>query len=559
MTSPLVPVPAPSRGALGLQAEVAAPLTVAGMLELPVLQRGRPEVLSGGDLHERTVRWVHTSEIYDIAPLLKGGEVLLTTGLGLVGAGPAALYEYAASLAERSVAAMVLELGRTFSRAPEELVDGAVATGLPLITLRGIVPFVEITETVHALLISGEVARLRLAQQVDTVMTAAVLGGGGLIAILREAAALAACPVRLYADDGHLVAASDGPAAIADIGGADGAFPRAAVELSSRPWGDLLVCGPPTMARRLIADRTATAVALELGRAGGSGGSSRRRAGALLLRNIFGRQYSSTDEIIGRAAALGISVRPGGRAWGICLAVDEAASARGADRPAPRTSPGEGPNQAAAVIAAAESLLGPVLATELDGSYLIATAAPIDDPRAMMGALADAVDAELSAGRAVAVTCGPPVADIPAIARSLRAAREASVLARRLHSEMRVLLATDLGVQRLLSRFATDPELAAFVDEQLGPLLDYDAAHGRDLVRTLDALLACGLSKAEAARRLHIRRQTLYQRLGTISDLLGGLDLDARERRTSIDLALVGWRLRTAGGANPAAGRAEPS
>lgn len=510
--------------------ESRRPLTVADMLALPVLQRGRPEVLAGSDVLSRTVRWVHTSEIYDIAPLLRGGEVLLTTGLGLVGASATALYDYAAGLAERSVAALVLELGRTFAKAPESLVAAAREAGLPLITLRGIVPFVEITEEVHALLISDEVALLRLAQHVDTVMTAAVLGGDGLASLLREAADLADCPAELYADDGHLVAASEPCPELTDEPVTD-----AAVSLATRRWGQVVLRGKPTVARTLVAERTASAVALELGRAGGgSARSSRRRAGALLLRDLFGRQFSSMDEVAGRAAALGISVRPGGSAWGICLAVEPS-----------------GPQAEAAVAEAAESLFGTALVTELDGSFLIATSAPVADPRAMMSTLADAVDATSGTGRATAVTCGPAAPDIAALARSLRVAREASVLARRLGSDMRVLLASDMGVQRLISRFATDPELAAFVEEQLGPLLDYDAAHGRELVRTLDVLLACGLSKAEAARRLHIRRQTLYQRLDTAASLLGGLDLEARERRTSLDLALVGWRLRTAGASAP--------
>lgn len=515
------------------------PLTVADLLALDVFCRGRPEVLSGGDLAHREVRWVHTSEIYEISPLLKGGEVLLTTGLGLVGAGPAELRGYATGLAQRSVAALVLELGRTFVTAPAALVAGAREAGLPLVTMRGIVPFVEITEAVHARLISGEVARLRLAQHVDAVTTAAVLSGAGLGAILRELATLADCAVRLYADDGHLVATSDaitGPRTGrgGDLADEHPEHPRAAVELLSRPWGQLVVCGPPTSARTLIAGRGAVAVALELGRAGGgSAGSTRRRAGALLLRDIFGRQYSSVDEITARAAALGLGIRPGERAVGICLSVEGAAAgSRGVS---------------AAIAEAAGATLGPALVGELGGSFLIAAGLADGDVRTLLTQLADAIDAALPAGRVMAVTCGPPVGDIGSLARSLRVAREASVLARRLHSEMRTLLCTDVGVHRLLSRFATDPELATFVDEQLGPLLDYDAAHGRELVRTLDTLLACGLSKAAAARALHIRRQTLYQRLETIAGLLGGLDLEARERRTSLDLALVGWRLRAAG------------
>jgi purine catabolism regulator len=557
----------------------AAPhgMTVADLLELEVLQRGRPDVLSGSHLGQRPVRWVHTSEIYEISPLLKGGEVLLTTGLGLVGAGPTALADYARALGERSIAALVLELGRTFTAAPGPLLAGARESGLPLITLRGIVPFVEITETVHAMLISREVARLRLARRVDTVVTTSLVSGAGLGELLRDLARLAECPVRLYGMDGHVVAASDAAAGgAADIPVDDeppGGWPQAAVELRSHGWGRLVVHGPATIARELVAERGAAAVAIELGRAGPGSGPSRRRAGALLLRDLFGRQYSSVDDVSGRAAALGLAIRPTSPAVGICLFVDRPGPRRSRTEPGettatpaapqrsipPSTPPkGGGPPRAGSVVDAvadaAEKVLGPALVTEIDGSILIAAAdgrAGAGDTRQRLDDLADSIDAALPGGRAVAVVCGPVATDVTALARSLRVAREASVLARRLHSELRTLRHTDLGVHRLISRFASDPELAAFVEEQLGPLIDYDATHGRELVRTLDTLLACGLSKAETARALHIRRQTLYQRLDTIGKLLGGIDLTTRERRTSLDLALVGWRLRTAGSAPP--------
>lgn len=588
------------------------------------MRRGRPEVLAGGDLQRREVRWVHTSEIYEIAPLLKGGEVLLTTGLGLVGMSPAALRDYATGLGQRSIAALVLELGRTFTSAPPALVSAARDANLPLVTLRGIVPFVEVTEEVHALLLSEEIGRLRLAEQIQAAIVPALLAGAGLLAVLRVLADLAGCPVRLYAEDGHLVAASDrergssrGETGASDADGdSPSGAPRVPVELFGRAWGQLLVAGAPNGVRATVAERGAVAVALELGRTGASAaGFGRRRAGALLVREIFGRQYSSADELAGRAAALGVVIRPGQRAVAICLAVDpvgpsklpprvdartgvrralptadaSTGPARNPFRPDRKSGRAAGPtghptilaDQAGhptiaiastapqperegavpregrsggaaaqatmtAVTTAAEAQFGTALVAELDGSYLVVAATDADDLRALVARLADRVDAALPSGRAVAVTCGPVVAEFAALSGSLRTAREASLLARRLRSGMRGLLASDLGVHRLLSRFTADPELATFVAEQLGPLLDYDAAHGRELVRTLDTLLACGLSKAAAARVLGVRRQTLYQRLDTMSALLGGLDLTSRERRTAIDLALVGWRLRAA-------------
>ena len=56
------------------------PFTVQDLLDLPLMEAARPEVVVGERLDTRVVRWIHTSEIYEISPLLKGGEVLLTTG-----------------------------------------------------------------------------------------------------------------------------------------------------------------------------------------------------------------------------------------------------------------------------------------------------------------------------------------------------------------------------------------------------------------------------------------------------------------------------------------------
>ncbi|MEU1023374.1 PucR family transcriptional regulator ligand-binding domain-containing protein, partial [Streptomyces sp. NPDC005904] len=58
-------------------------ITVQRALELPGLRGGLPEVVAGADRLQRTVRWVHAGEVPNIASLLKGGELLLTTGLGL--------------------------------------------------------------------------------------------------------------------------------------------------------------------------------------------------------------------------------------------------------------------------------------------------------------------------------------------------------------------------------------------------------------------------------------------------------------------------------------------
>ncbi len=197
---------------------------------------------------------------------------------------------------------------------------------------------------------------------------------------------------------------------------------------------------------------------------------------------------------------------------------------------------------------AARSVFGPALVGEVEGELVIATTVPPQALRDRLEELADVLERELRATVGLGglrIAAGPLMADTAGLARSLPAAREALGVARRLTPGSRTVLASDLAVYHLLSSIVDDGQLQRFVEDQLGPLLDQDARHGTDLVHTLDAYLEAGLSKTVAADALGIRRQTLYARLARIAHLLGGTNFENRQVRTALDLALVGWRLRS--------------
>jgi purine catabolism regulator len=59
------------------------PIRLSEVIDHPVVRRGDPIVLSGADLLHRSIRCLHSGDIYEIAPLLRDGDVLLTTGLAL--------------------------------------------------------------------------------------------------------------------------------------------------------------------------------------------------------------------------------------------------------------------------------------------------------------------------------------------------------------------------------------------------------------------------------------------------------------------------------------------
>ncbi|MCZ3385413.1 MAG: helix-turn-helix domain-containing protein [Actinomycetia bacterium] len=98
----------------------------------------------------------------------------------------------------------------------------------------------------------------------------------------------------------------------------------------------------------------------------------------------------------------------------------------------------------------------------------------------------------------------------------------------------------DLGLTLLLGQLATGPELARFVETEIGQLVEHDRSHGSHLVATLQAFLAENGSKSAAARRLGVERRTIYYRLERIAVLLGR-DLDYPETRLRLDVALRGW------------------
>ena len=99
----------------------------------------------------------------------------------------------------------------------------------------------------------------------------------------------------------------------------------------------------------------------------------------------------------------------------------------------------------------------------------------------------------------------------------------------------------DLGVYRLLLALRKSGDLQPFVERELAPLR---SAHGKEdhLIETIEVYLACNGNLSEAARRLHLHRNSLLYRLHHIRDLLGH-DLENPELRLALQLALKGRRV----------------
>ncbi|MCW8376651.1 helix-turn-helix domain-containing protein [Streptomyces justiciae] len=140
---------------------------------------------------------------------------------------------------------------------------------------------------------------------------------------------------------------------------------------------------------------------------------------------------------------------------------------------------------------------------------------------------------------AVTVGASAPVEDLATRPDTVTAAYEEG---RRCLDALRLLgragdgaAAEDFGFLGLL--LAGDRDITGFVDRTIGQVVSYDERRGTDLLRTLDAYFACGMSPARTKDALHVHVNTVAQRLERIGRLLGD-DWQSPARALEIQLAL---------------------
>lgn len=549
-------------------------MTVREVLGLPLFRGAQARVLAGESNLDRSVRWVHVAELPDISYLLRGGELLLTTGMGIQGVGRVRR-RYVNELADAAVAGLVVELGRNFAQMPAEMITEAQRRCLPLIALGREIRYVDVTEQVHRAIINRHYEMLDLVEVVSRDFTDTILGGASIGQVVRRLADIVANPIVLE-DSAHQVVefAASSPAQASAILPGWAAHSRvghsehepgrvhredgsphctwAGIWLRHEPWGRVHVLEydeRPSEMISLLMDRASVALGLAL--------LSRQdvayladRAGSALIADLLAGRYSSADEILQRALSLGADLS-GGRLAAVVVdlanlpALAEARGLTEAERQRIRLRVME-------LLRRAVAGQGCTALTGIEGDRVLAVVA---GPPATQSPAAGRVEvmtqvagtfqqAVAAADRDLSVVVGVSRETAPkALRHAFGQAAEAAAHGRRRHSGGPAYHFGDLGTYHLLTRLAQGPELAAFVESELSPLLEHDArGHGRLLLPTLQAYLDNACRKADAARELCIQRRTLYGRLARIEQLLGR-SLNEQDARTRLTLALQGLSL----------------
>jgi purine catabolism regulator len=124
------------------------------------------------------------------------------------------------------------------------------------------------------------------------------------------------------------------------------------------------------------------------------------------------------------------------------------------------------------------------------------------------------------------------------LSRSYDQARRSAEVASRFGRRGDVLGFEDLGLYRLLFHVSDRQELRAFVEQTLGPLLEYDKRHRTDFVRTIAAYLSNNNNLQATARELYVHVNTAAYRIQRIQAITG-LDLTKTEDSLLARVALM--------------------
>ena len=477
-------------------------LTVRDIAALPGLCLG---IAAGDEGLGNEVSWLHVSELADPTEFLEGGELLLTTGLG-VGELESTQRDWVRRLAKHGLAGLGFGVGFGFQEVPTPIVEEADRLSFPVLSVPYDVPFVAITKAAARNLANEQLVELREALEVHERLAEAVLEGRGIPALLAIVCTRLDCSLALVDENGRVVGERHA--------GANLLFDEA-LELPVNAHGETATLkavraeGGFGEYDRLVLHHGQTALAFELSRRRAVSAAELRLAGDLL--DDLESSRLDDREVGRRIAAFGLEPE---RTYAALLAVPQNGHVSGEQL---RRNVAEELDRCSVNYL---STARPERAAFLVG------AASEDEVHALARKIVEAEgQARVGIGRP---SCGR------ALGRSLLEARAALDAV-----SSPVASYHDLGSLELLLSLP-DAALEAFVDRVLGATADNDW-----LMSSLTALLDTGCCWSEAAERIGVHRHTLRYRMDRLREQTGRHP-DHPEERMELWLAVKSNQALTA-------------
>ena len=511
------------------------------------------KVIAGKEGLDRQVKWSHVLEVKEFGSLINGGELILTTGVGLQLDLPTQL-KYVKKLIEIDVACICIELGAYFKDIPTEIIELADEHNFPIIVFEEVVKFVDITQDLHTFIINQN---HRVHPKLDSLsrkFIALSLMPNGILKILKELHIFFRKSVLFITDDGKSyyypsetkkletsIQSYFKHSPLSNVGQKhfthdNQLFALMPVSGLGQVWGHLClrVSTLPDDFSFLILDRAALAIAQVLLRDRTIEERKQNNEDEFVQNLLNSRNYEENDF---QTYFPSTSRNTYYRVFIMQMIVPET-SVREEDWEEIKL-------RRSTMIRALFKRHGfsPVVSTNKDEIAIIASYVISDQFKNDINQFSQVIhhittmkDNSFIEGNNCTFGVSMAYKDFSKVRKGYV---EASKTLQMYKSELtETFFYEDLGVYRLLMLLKDSGYLESYVQDYLKVLFEYDKEMDSNLVETLRIYLESGCSKKDTADRLFIVRQTLYHRLEKIESILGKEYL-APTNRITIGVAIM--------------------
>jgi len=476
------------------------PLTVRELTEIPFL---RTHIHAGESGADRKISWAHSVEMPRPWEWLEAGDLLMTVGLGIPEDAQAQV-TFVETLAAIGVSGIAIGEHMHAPPLSQEMLDAADRRKLPLLFTAFEVPFIQISRTVAASSQGDEHLRLVKTVRIYDSVRAAAVRSSSPAKLLEDLGGEINCALSVCTNDRGTVVfeGSQGPAPgirtafLEEVARRDGALPGI-LRLSVDGAIALVVPVPARRVASLLAvprgseippyailQHVATVAALELERLIAAR-EEQRRLGAETLAHLLDGRLASVSAV-SQLEAHALTESP------LVMLVAAPATDIDADGWLHHALAERG---IAHMLLRRNKILHCLLGAGEDNVAGVVDLLSIDDIRIGISDAFSGTDT------------------IPDAVREARWALDAA------NADGR--RCCRYSEQSRVAGPRSITEARAMVDRALGPLLEYDAERGTELVRSLTVFLGCNRSWKHAASELYLHKQTLVYRMRRVEELLG--------------------------------------
>ncbi|ALR13262.1 PucR family transcriptional regulator [Mycobacteroides saopaulense] len=475
----------------------------------------------------REINLALTTELADPARWLSGGELVLTTGIGL----PSSARErrsYLHALDKNNVAALGFGTGLTFDEVPAELVAAADELGMPVLEVPLRTPFAAVVKTVSTHIAELEYDAVLRASRAQPRITRAIVNGGvqavtaelgrslraSVVVLDAGGTVVASHPRNLDVATVNLVRGALTPGALAGAQqlGPGIAVSQQAIGVGGTSYGVLAVVSktPLTFVDQVLLGHANSLLALDFDKP-----SRLQEAQRQLNGQVLGLLLGNERNLDPVWAQLSRAADGRGRIRVLVVNAESQAAL---------------PKVLSSVTRAMESEGHVVFAHTAE--FQLTVVLPGSETLEFARQLFAEVDGRARKGLRAGLSGAHPVG------RLVDAVQNAKLAASVADRGGTPLEFTSLAGSALLSFGASREVLIAVANATLAPLAEFDAMHGAELMASLRAYLEANGHWESAAAAVGVHRHTLRKRVETAQSLLA-CDLDIARVRAELLLAML--------------------